>query len=73
MSLWIVQIYIHILFVESLFFVLFLTLFLMAHGTIVIFNLIEFVITIFISYFILDVFYRLLFAFFFLNLDVFWL
>ena len=70
MSLRIVQIYIHILLVESLFFVLFLTFFLMTHGSIVIFNLIKFIITIFISYFILDVLYRLLFTFFFLNLNV---
>ena len=71
MSLRIVQIYIHILLVESLFFILFLTFFLMTHGSIVIFNLIKFIITIFISYFILNVLYRLLFTFFFLNLNVF--
>ena len=70
MSLRIVQVYIHI-FLVDLFFVLLLTLFLLTHGTIVIFDFIEFVITIFISYFILDVLYRLLFAFFLPNLDVF--
>ena len=71
MSLRIVQVYIHIFLVESFLLVLFVTFFLVTHGSIVIFNLIKFVITIFISDFILDVFYRLLFTFFFLYLDVF--
>ena len=71
MSLRIVQVYIHIFLVESFLLVLFVTFFLVTHGSIVILNLIKFVITIFISDFILDVFYRLLFAFFFLYLDVF--
>ena len=69
MSLRIVQVYIHI-FLVDLFFVFLINLFLLTHGTIVIFDFIEFVIAIFISYFILDVLYRLFFAFFFLNLDV---
>ena len=73
MSLWVVQVYIHIFFIESLFFVLFMAFFLMAHGSIVIFNLIKLFITVFVTDFILNVLYRLLFAFFLLNLDVFWL
>ena len=73
MSLWVVQVYIHIFFIESLLFVLFMAFFLMAHGSIVIFDLIKLFITVFVTDFILNVLYRLLFAFFLLNLDVFWL